>query len=88
MEAPGGYLFHLHKKDTERKGECGMTSLWLHFMHTLVVCSLTIDPVYSVTLSVSNLVKSLGMLSHTTWSALYSTLAFLFYIFPFLGGPY
>ena len=29
--------------------------------YTLVACSLTIDPVYSVTLSVSNLVKSLGM---------------------------
>ena len=33
MEAPGGYLFRLHKKDAERKGECGMTALWLHFTH-------------------------------------------------------
>lgn len=31
-----------------------------------VVCFLTLDPVYSVTLSVSNLVKSLGMLDVCT----------------------
>jgi len=41
VEAPGGYMFHLHEKDSARK-----------------------DPVYSVTLSVSNLVKSLGMSSY------------------------
>ena len=33
MEAPGGYLFHLHKEDAERMGEGGMTFLWLHFTH-------------------------------------------------------
>ena len=53
--------------------------------YTLVVCSLTIDPVYSVTLSVSNLVKSLGMFH--TCSALYSTLA-LCCAFSFPGGPH
>lgn len=39
-------------------------------LYTLVVCFLTLDPVYSVTLSVSNLTKSLGMFSQMIWSAL------------------
>lgn len=54
-------------------------------LYTLVVCFLTLDPVYSVTLSVSNLTKSLGMFSQMIWSALYSTLT-LFCTF-FLCGP-
>ena len=65
----------------------GWYDIFVATLYTLVVCFPTLDPVYSVTLSISNLTKSLGMFSQMIWSALYSTLT-LFCTFSFLCGPY
>ena len=71
VNAPGGYSFHLHALDVARNGTMynGVTCIIilysdcyyiivLNIVHIKI--SLSTDPVFSVTLSVSNLSKSIG----------------------------
>lgn len=60
VEAPGEYPFHIYDKPSQRSG--GLTKFPYRASNSImkVLLFFCVDPVYSITLSVSNLTKSLG----------------------------